>query len=650
MSPVSSASRLADAGAAGAAPRSTVLLVLRLDAAGAAAARRALAEGWAVVSLAGGGELGDGVAALPPGALPGFEDGAFVAGCFDLVELSVEELLRRRPRVGAALARIAGSGDVDRYLCRALLREAGTLLGIALLGASPALAGYDRIVLEQRWPNGPDFAFLARVARERRPPLPEEIAAALARLEFQTEHAPAPARALRSAVHAGRELATLWRETLALAATRTRPLPRRPLLIRSYGEDWGLDRGAQPRLRNLDFAVDDATLTPAEVAVWLEEGVPADRRLRLAERGYAVLSRADVAVGPVGVVSRLLPGLLAATVLFVRLLAAERWWHEPVRHFLARTLFWREVARQARPRVFLALNDIHPSGVARTLALRRAGCRTVEYEFSSHWLTDEDGWIPDYVYGFTVVDAMVSWGPLHSDHFRNHRGAFGEFWEVGCLWSEHARLVREDVELRGRYHAAIEQAVGRPLDAFDAVVGVFDTSTASFFGVDDMAAFYAGVAAAAGRLPRVLFLCKPKRPPETVFANAAAGREVEAALAAAPNVAFLDQYFETAAVVACSDLSVNACFTSPAVETIGAGRPALYFDPTGLFPASFFRRIPGLVATSDDELGSRVEALLAQDATERETDLRTRFAALEGHFDGRAISRLRERLRAALDG
>ncbi|HET7568261.1 MAG TPA: hypothetical protein VFJ91_09740 [Gaiellaceae bacterium] len=648
MSPVSSASRPADADAAGAAPRRTALLVRRLDAAGSAAARRALADGWDVVALEGD-EPGDRVTVLRPGALPGFEDGAFVAGCFDLVELGVEELLRRRPRVGAALVRLAGSADVDRYLCRALLRETGTLLGIALLVASPALAGYDRVVVEQHWPNGPDFAFLTRVARERRPPLPDDVADALARLEFQTEQAPAPLRALRSAVHAARELAALWRETLALVRPRGRALPRRPLLVRSYGEDWGLDRGGQPRLRNLDFAVDGETLAPAEVAVWLEDGVPADRRERLAERGYAVLSRADVAVGPAGALVRLLPGLLAASALFARLAGAERWWHEPVRHFVARTLLWREVARGARPRVFLALNDIHPTGVARTLALRRAGCLTVEYEFSSHWLTDERGWIPDYVYGFTVVDAMVSWGPLHSDHFRNHRGAFGEFWEVGCLWSEHARLVRDDAGLRGRYRAAIERSLGFPLAGFDAVVGVFDTSTASFFGHDDMAAFYAGVAAVARRLPRVLFLCKPKRPPETVFANARAGRELEAELAAAPNVAFLDQYFETAAAVAFSDLSINACFTSPAVETIGAGRPALYYDPTGLFPDSFFRRVPGLVATSEDELARRVQELLAAGDAEREADLRTRFAALEGHFDGRAITRLRERLRAALD-
>ncbi|MGH3051252.1 MAG: hypothetical protein ACRDLK_13935, partial [Gaiellaceae bacterium] len=97
------------------------------------------------------------------------------------------------------------------------------------------------------------------------------------------------------------------------------------------------------------------------------------------------------------------------------------------------------------------------------------------------------------------------------------------------------------------------------------------------------------------------------------------------------------------------DLSVNACFTSPAVETIGAGRPTLYYDPTGLFPESFFRRIPGLVATSEEELGDRIEELLALDEEARAADVRARFSELEGRFDGLAITRMRDRLREALD-
>ncbi|HET8892656.1 MAG TPA: hypothetical protein VFM96_00965 [Gaiellaceae bacterium] len=594
-------------------------------------------------------EIGDALAVLPPGSLPGFDQGAAVDASFDLVELAVAELCRRNPRVLRGLRRIAGDDDIDRYLCRALLREAGSFLGLALLVASPGLAEYERVVVERRWPNGPDFAFLARVARTHRPAFPPPVADAIERMSFEAEEGPRALLAVRSLANAARQLLTLWRDCLGLIRPTVRQLPGRPLLIRSYGEDWGLDRGGQPRLRNLDFVVDGETVLPEEVGVWLEAGVPADRRRRLEERGYGVIGRDDIAVGPLSFVRRFLPSLAGATTLFARLAAAERWWPEPVRRLLFESLLWGEIARSARPRVLLALNDIHPSGLARTFALRRAGCLTVEYEFSSHWLTDEKTWIPDYVYGFTVLDAMVSWGPLHSDHFRNHRGVIREFWEVGCLWSEHARIVRENDQIGDRYRETLRRVHGVELGQFDYEVGVFDTSTASFFGPHDMVAFYAGVSVLAARMPHVLFLCKPKRPLPALFAQVGDGASVEAALTAAANVVMLDEYFETAAVVGLSDLSVNACFTSPAVESIGAGRPAVYYDPTDLFPNSFFRSIPGLVATTVDNLCELVEKLLALDEVELTADLGARFAALEGHFDGLAITRLRGRLRAVLD-
>ncbi len=390
-------------------------------------------------------------------------------------------------------------------------------------------------------------------------------------------------------------------------------------------------------------------IRPDEVGVWAEDGVPRERDAELVRRGYEVYRRDAIRVGPWRLLTHLIPSLIGTSAILARACRAERWWGGPVRRLLGEFLLWSELTHQVRPRVLLALNDIQPSGIARTLALRRAGCLSVEYEFSSHWLTDENGWVPDYVYGFTVVDTMVSWGPLHTRHLANHRGRIREFWEVGCLWSEHARLVREQPPIGDFYRDAVAEAHGVALGDYEAVVGVFDTSTASFFGHDDMVAFYAGAAALAARFPRVLFLCKPKRPLEVVFAEGAGGAEVGAALAVAENVVLFPERFETAAAVGLCDLSINACFTSPAVETIGAGRPALYYDPTDLFPRSFFRRIPSFVATDPEELASLVEELLAVDAAKRSDDLRARFSELEGHFDGLAITRLRESLRRVLD-
>lgn len=583
---------------------------------------------------------------LGASALPGFEDGAAVDISFDLVEAAVEELLGRRPALGRRLVRLSGSTEVDRYLCRWMLREVGGFLALLLLVASPRLVCYEHVELERTWPNGLDFAFLAEVARGL--PLDPSQRAALDKLDFGIARAPMLRTRAATAAHAALELAAVWGGWLRRLRLRPRRLPDRPLMIRSYGQDWGMDRAGRRRLRNLDFVVDGDVISAAEVTVWAADDVSVERDAEMLRRGYAVLRRSDVFVTPGGLL-RALPSLLSAATLFIRLAGAERWWQRPLRTLCEESLLWREVGRQAKPRLFLALNDLDPAGIARTLALRREGCFSVEYEFSSHWRTTDRQWVPDYVYAFVVVDAMVVWGPLHTEHFLNHRGAIRECWDVGCLWSEHARLVRQEAAIGRFYREAIERSNGFRLGDFEGIVGVFDTSTASFFTADDVAAFYAGVAAVSRRFPRILFLCKPKRPIEQWCRAAVDGAAVERELAEAPNVVVLDNYFETAAVVGVSDLSVSACFTSPAVETLGVGTPALYFDATDRFPQSFLRRIPDFVVTSEDDLTAQIEEQLARSDDERAVDLRNRFMGLEGHFDGRAITRLRSRIRAVLD-
>lgn len=650
MSPVSSASLRGD-GAVARGAGAAVLLVDHLGPAQAAAARRALDGGHDVACLTLAPELADELAprvrVLGEEAVPGFEEGALLEATFDLVEAAARTLRREHPWTARVFAAFATEEEGDRYLCRSLLRDVGSFLGF-LQFAAGELATHERVAVERRWPNGDTYVFLARVARAQATGLPPELAEALPRLSFLVAEIPRRARLVRGGVHAVRQLAALWGSALRLLGPVDSRLPRRSLLLRSYRWDWGFDRGGQRRLRNLDFVVDGRTVRADEVAVWADGPLTDEHRQGLALRGYPVLSEEQTAVGPAGFVVRVLPSLFRATALLRRLAQSERIVVEATLRLFTQRILWGEVARQVRPRALLTLNDLHPESIARTFALRRAGCLTVEYEFSSHWRTDRDGWVPDYVYAFSVVDAMVTWGALHSRHFRNHRGIFGELWEVGCLWSEHARLVREDESVYARYRSLLAEERVDP-DAWQGVVGVFDTSLASFFPARDMFAFYAGVVEVARRLPRVLFLCKPKREADGLWSAAPGGADIALALADAPNLVMLPQFFETAAVVGLSDLSINACYTSPAVESIGAGRPALYFDPTGLFPDSFFRRIPRFVAADVDALAALVEEQLALEGDALRADLQARFGELEGFFDGLAVARLRERLRRVLD-
>ena len=630
-------------------------LFYRLGPRQAAPARRALAAGLDVICFgadpAVAAELGDEVRVRPREALLDFDDGVEERCALDLAEFAAEELCRRRAGIVRGLARIAGSEDVRLYVARSILRDVGDLLGLAMLCASDELSGYEAIELDEQWPGGADYAFLVEVIQRCEIDLRAALRDALDRMSFVDGRRSFEQR-WRTALRAAATTTALWRGYLSRLRPTASRLDRRPLMIRTYAEDWGIDRGGQRRLRNFDFVVDGETLRPADVAVWAEDDVPAERDALLAARGYAVVRGEVVTVGPLGLLARGLPTLLRATALAGRLAVSERWWQEPFRTLVAQVLLWREIGAQAQPRAFLFYNDLHPSGVARTLALRRSGCICVQYEHASSWALDEHGWVPDFVFAFNVVDAMVTWGPEHSELLRRHRGAIGEIWEVGCLWSEHARVVRDDLEMHRRYRVELEQRYGLDLAAAGKVVAVFDTSAAPrLLGYDDLVAFYEGVAALAECLPDVLFLCKPKRPLGLVFVNGTGGTELEARLASAPNVVLLDELFESGAVIALCDASVNACYTSPAIETIGAGRPSVYFDPTSELSATTLPcRIPRFVARNADELSRVVAELLALDPDDRAADLRERFSGLEGHFDGRAITRLRERLRAVTAG
>jgi polysaccharide biosynthesis PFTS motif protein len=612
---------------------------------------RASASGADVACLTGDphalARIGGAVTLLAPNALPDFERGAEVDGLFDLVDL-VYDALCERSSIPARLRRIFRSDGVDYFFRRWLVREVGAFFSLALLVEQSELASYRVIDIERRWPNGPAYSLIAEVLASSSLEPTAEVSGGVARLRFSAGAGRGISWA-KNAARTARTLAQLWLRPLMRMRPFAAPLPRVGLLLRTYPTDWGIDVGAQRRLRNLDFVVDDDIVRTADVGVWAEPGVSDAQCRALAGRGYPVLRESTLRTHPGAFVLRTLPRLVRLTPVCFRLLRWHRGLHAAVATLSAQYLLWSEVCRQARPSVLLAVNDISPAGVARNVALAAHGCLSVEYEFSSHWRADAADWVPDYVYAFTLLGAMATWGPRHSAFIERHRGRIAEYWDVGCLWSEHARVVAADPALRRLYADDIERRAGVQLDRFRNRVAVFDTSPSSMLSPDDLTAFYAGVLDLARELDDVLFVFKPKNPPdERIFPYSARGDEIRRALDSASNVVLLPNNFETAAVVGLTDGSISACFTSTVVEGLGCCKPAVYFDPTDRLPNAFWRSYPGLVCVDAAALENRIRELLTSDPAAFADFARREYADIEGHFDGLAITRLREHLRAAM--
>jgi hypothetical protein len=568
---------------------------------------------------------------------------------FDLADSPQVPLLELVETVYAALAGsspaprelarlLGGDPAVDCFFKRVLFLDLARFMSLAVLASRPELDRYARIVVDRRWPGSEVFpALLALWRRDRFSEagrdFPAVVAGAIDRLELER-----PSR-VRRLLSAGRAAAGLWLRLLR----QIRPFARRPapapMIVHTYASDFGIDLGGLPRLRNVDFVVDGERISPADVVFWAELGQPQERIGALTERGYRVVTRRDVPLPANKFARSTLPSLLRLTWLLWRLGRGERWWLRPVANAGAAYLLWEHVVRALAPRAFLIVNDLIPTGAIRNLALRHGGCTTIQYQHSCHWRPGAAGWIRDYVFAFALIDAVATWGPAHSDHVLSHRGSIGATWEVGCLWSEHARLCADDPVLSARYRALLEEQAGRRLDDFERRVSVFDTSV-SLLDQRDLASFHDGIARLARRLPHVLFLSKPKN---------ADDESVPRRDGWPANLVLLPNLFETAAVIGLTELSISACFTSTAVEGMGCGRPTLYYDPTERFPAAFWRRIPDLVCTTDDELHERVTELLWQTTREEHVAyLRANCSALEGRFDGGALTRLRERLTATL--
>ena len=460
-------------------------------------------------------------------------------------------------------------------------------------------------------------------------------------------------RALRSALYVVQHCWYVLKRTRLRIARRTPA----PLLIRTYKTDIGLNLDGRQRLRNVTFVVENQSeISRDAVAVWVESGVSPQRRKVLAEAGYRLLDVRGLRYSLASTAGAALPLIASFMLTLVRSLRSNEsaWWRVQASRLVRTLLVWEGVCRQERPRAFLYYNDESPEATARNIVLKRNGCRAIAFQHSCNTDIGPDGkWSYHSSLLMQTFDVLAVWGASHRRIYADHSGQVDEFWDVGCLWSEHAALARRHPELREAFESAL--LGGSPLavpPSYGARVGVFDSSVSSMHTTDHLAWFYLGVCRVAARLPQVQFVCKPKNPlGQLISRGGALWQETQAALEMTTNVAVVDHSFETAAVIGLTDLSISICFTSTAVEAAGCGKRAVYYDPSRPKPHAFWYRIPGMVCVSDEELYERVRHLLWECDDEAYMDyLQAHYRGIEEYLDGQAITRLRRRLAAVMDG
>lgn len=428
------------------------------------------------------------------------------------------------------------------------------------------------------------------------------------------------------------------------------------VMIRSYKTDMGVVVGDGVSKRNLDFLLVGQNAIPKHRALfWLEPEVSEERKKDLTELDYESISLETLRFGISSFLLTLLWRLLnfAFRSSFSLFKGESAWWREHGLTTLKTWLVWKEIHRQANPKIFFYYNDFSDEGILRTIILRELGCRSIFYQHSSNFPMNKEGyWETDWGERHMAFDILALWGEAHLPIYAKTKEQIRETFYCGCVWSGLIPQWSGDVKLPDAIRAShIETATTSELPSYIARVAVFDSSISPMYGYKGLVDFYAGILRLASELPEVLFICKPKNPLTAIVEdNSEEQRQVFVDLRNRPNVQVLDSTFDSSMILAIADLSISIPFTSTFTEAIGAGKRALYYDPLQSMANAFWYGIPGCVCDSDGQLLSRVRHLLWEsDQSEHHAYLGEYFSEIDGFCDGGGIVRLRAFVTKLLD-
>ncbi|MDD1653037.1 MAG: polysaccharide biosynthesis PFTS motif protein [Methanomicrobiales archaeon] len=413
------------------------------------------------------------------------------------------------------------------------------------------------------------------------------------------------------------------------------------------------DIGFHGKYRTIDFVLDDPCPGTGETVFCLETEISDDYRDRLAEKGYRVadlrtiLRRADTRFIRETVIRKFLPAWFGIAVRCYRFSPLQL---RRTVEISAQFLSWNAFFRRYRLRYYLSYNDFLPVTVVRNQIFREHGAESCYYihstGFHNVFLPPEEGELQTVEFLYLDPDHLVSWGNKVSRVFQSPRNRIGTYDEVGCLWSELVRNITESDRAGQIREDIFRKAAGRSGLEGRKVIGVYDTS----FGKDvplqagDLLQFFDDLLVVADRFPETVLVLKNKLPLD-LMVNHCPGLEPLLRRFREHPRCFLarDLGITSEEVIAVSDLCIAACFTSPAVEALGARKKALYHDAAGKFRGSYYDRFPRLVAHDREELTTLVDYWLHQVSDsefDRFLDERIR-GELEAHVDGKAITRLR---------
>jgi hypothetical protein len=388
-------------------------------------------------------------------------------------------------------------------------------------------------------------------------------------------------------------------------------------------------------VRGPDFLLDGHRIHAANTLFIPLVRLSGSMRERLYRRG---LRLAEGALGSPGT----FPAMVRSAVMLLRHLGAEPWLTRASAHLLREYGRWTAFTQRYHVEHFITYADFGVRHIGRNMILHRAGTTTWYYADTVNTAdTFPGGPYRNAAWGWLLYDNFVSWCERFSRYFQLHPQRIGRYLNIGCLWSEHVRLIKA-----GEIPFSPPIPSGWQADPGVRVVAVFDSTyrddTATTY--EDGMAFAQGIRQLLDERSDLAIIFKEKKPRSYHRTRDALGLAgFYDALARHPRCFFPGYEVSPSEVLAISDVAISFPFTSPTLEALGAGLRAIYFDPSGKYRGSYYDRIPGLVAHGYEELRGRVDALLDRlSADDYQAYLEHYIKGeVDPYLDGRALSRFR---------
>ena len=304
---------------------------------------------------------------------------------------------------------------------------------------------------------------------------------------------------------------------------------------------------------------------------------------------------------------------------------------------------------------FITYCDFGFRHIGRNILFRQAGVSTWFYVDTVNGPDNlpkpEDG-VPyrQAIYGFLMYDHFVSWCERHARWNRMLHQKIGAYHDVGCLWSEHIRLIKE-----GRIPSFFPERLAKAgYQSHMKVVSAFDSwfYNAERLTSSDLIAFIEGLERILNDFDDIFLVIKEKKErwffQEPFFPEAESRVIYEAyeALAKRPRCFTPGSETNPSEIVAVSDLVIVYPFTSVGIEALGARCRAIFYDPLDKMKRTSYDNISGLVSHGYDELLSSIRHLLyevSKEEYEMFLDAKVKGEA-ESYLDGRALTRFRQLL------